>query len=155
MLNKRQLTILFVALCAFSFISVIITFIVWNKPEKIHMNANEISFENIKGNVEVCRVGRSSLYVKGWIFATNEYRGVYKGNTYVAANDNGTFYKIKTIREIRPDVTTFFKEKKKKYDLSGYSSSSRFGFFGLRPSKEILIITEHNGVVRGMKHVCN
>lgn len=154
MLNKNQISLFVAGFCVFSIISVIITFVVWNKPEKLDYGINDIAIGDVKGNVEICTFDSSSFYVKGWIFATTNYNGVYKGNTYVALNDSGTLYKVKTVREDRPDVTTYFKEKKKKYDLSGYSSSSRFGFFGIEPSREIFIITELEGVIRGMKYAC-
>lgn len=155
MLSKKQLSLTFSGLFIFSLISVILTFIVWNAPVKLDLDIDDITITNVKGNVERCYLNNSSIYAKGWIFATNEYPGIYKGNTYVALNELGTLYKIKTVRENRPDVTTHFKTDKKKYDLSGYSASSNFVFFGLKPSKEIYIITEQDGVIRGMKHECN
>jgi hypothetical protein len=155
MLSKKQLSITFCVLFLFSLISTIITFIVWNKPEKLDLDTSNITLSNVKGNVEKCFFDNSSFYVKGWIFATNEYSGIYKGNTYIALNEHGILYKIKTVREIRPDVTNYFKANEKKYDLSGYSSASRFGVFGIIPSKEIYVITEYDGVIRGMKHVCS
>lgn len=145
---------LFAGLSIFSLIAVIITFVVWNKPEKLAFGIDDVILNDVKGNVEKCNINDSLLYVKGWIFSTNNYKGSYKGNTYVALNVSGTLYKVKTVREDRPDVTTYFKEKKKKYDLSGYSASSRFGLFGIEPSSEIMIITEHEGVIRGIKHAC-
>ena len=153
MINNRHIAMLFAGLSIFSLIAVIITFVVWNKPEKLSFGVDDIVLNDVKGNVEKCNMNDSLLYAKGWIFSTNNYKGVYKGNTYVAINENGTLYKVKTVREDRPDVTTYFKEKKKKYDLSGYSASSRFGLFGVEPSREIFIITEHEGV-RGMKYAC-
>ena len=152
MINNRHIAMLFAGLSIFSLIAVI-TFVVWNKPEKLSFGVDDIVLNDVKGNVEKCNMNDSLLYAKGWIFSTNNYKGVYKGNTYVAINENGTLYKVKTVREDRPDVTTYFKEKKKKYDLSGYSASSRFGLFGVEPSREIFIITEHEGV-RGMKYAC-
>lgn len=154
MINNRHIAMLFAGLSIFSLIAVIITFVVWNKPEKLSFGVDDIVLNDVKGNVEKCNMNDSLLYAKGWIFSTNNYKGVYKGNTYVAVNENGTLYKVKTVREDRPDVTTYFKEKKKKYDLSGYSASSRFGLFGVEPSREIFIITEHEGVIRGMKYAC-
>lgn len=154
MLNSKQIAIIFAGLSIFSLIAVVITFVVWNKPEKLAFGIDDVILTDVKGNVEKCSINDSLLYVKGWIFTTNKYKGVYKGNTYVALNDSGTLYKIKTVREDRPDVTAYFKEKKKKYDLSGYAASSRFGLFGIEPSREIFIITEHEGVIRGMNYAC-
>ena len=154
MLNKKQLAICLAGLVTFSIIAVIITFVVWNKPEKLDFGVDDVLLKEVKGNVEKCTINDSLFYAKGWIFSTNNYQGTYKGNTYVALNDRGTLYKVKTVRESRPDVTTYFKADKKKYDLSGYTASSRFGLFGIEPSSEIFIITEHEGVIRGMKYAC-
>ncbi|EPV2501312.1 hypothetical protein ACV27Z_001785 [Enterobacter hormaechei] len=155
MLNKKELVFTFSGLCLFSIISVAVTFIVWNKPEKLPYGEDDIIWSEVKGNVEKCHFEKSSFYVKGWIFPTNKDTGKYKGKTYVAINAEGYLYKVKTVRESRPDVTSYFKADNNKYDLTGYSSSSRFGVFGINPSKEIYVITEQNGIIRGMKHVCS
>ncbi|EJK8586396.1 hypothetical protein ACMGLT_19845 [Enterobacter hormaechei] len=155
MLNRKHLSLTFSGLCLFSAISVAITFIVWNRPEKLQYGENDVIWSEVKGNVEKCHLGQSSVYVKGWIYPTTKYEGMYKGNTYVVLNDGGTLYKIKTVRENRPDVTSYFKAEKKKFDLTGYSSASRFSIFGLSPSNEIYVITENDGTIRGMKHVCS
>ncbi|MNB62583.1 hypothetical protein D3C81_65420 [compost metagenome] len=155
MLSKNQIALFLAGFCVFSIIAVIITFVVWNRPEKLGYGINDVILGEVKGNVELCIFDSSSFYAKGWIFTTNSYSGVYKGNTYIALNEKGSLYKIKTVREDRPDVTTYFKADKKKFDLSGYSASSRFGAFGFEPSNEIYVITEHDGVIRGMKYACN
>lgn len=155
MINNKRLSIALIAMIAICIATIFIVFVSWNKPKEITINIDRIKSGEIIGNVDACKISKDYIYVKGWIFPKYKYDGVYKPNTYVVINSTGFFYKINTVRDdSRTDVTSFYSSHNRNYDLTGYMASSRLSVFGLNPSKEIYIVTEFNGITKGMKYVC-
>lgn len=123
----------------------------WNGLKKTDLKG--IDFSGVSSAIDKCIFSDSSFTVSGWAYPEETKLIKYDGITYVIVKSGKNYYKAKTKRTLRKDVSSYFKLGSNA-DNSGFISGYNFTFSGLRPESEFYVVTESNGMKRGIKRAC-
>nr|WP_318382753.1 hypothetical protein [uncultured Enterobacter sp.] len=149
---KKMAGILFFILASASALITASSFVSFNKPVKINDVIPLVEFSGVKFSVGVCRVRDGNIEISGFAFPVNS-QNPYLGNTLIVIKSGDSFYKIKSVRVLRRDVSSHY-NRVGHLDESGFSASSKTTLFGIKPEREIIIIIQEKNKFIGAKYVC-
>lgn len=147
---KNRNIIFFLCISA-SMLLIPIFYYSWNGLEKTDLDG--IDFSGVSVAIDKCVVNDSSFTVSGWAYPDETKFRKYDGITYIIVKNNDSYYKVRTKRTLRKDVSSYFKLGNNA-DNSGFISGYNFSISGAKPEKEFYVITELNGIKRGAKRAC-
>lgn len=149
MIKNRN--IIFFLCIAASMLLIPIFYYSWNGLKKTDLDG--IDFSGVSVAIDKCVVNDNAFTVSGWAYPEEAKSQKYDGVTYVIVKTVEGYYKVRTKRTLRKDVSSYFKLGNNA-DNSGFISGYNFEFSGLMPENEFYIVTESNGVKKGVRRAC-
>lgn len=149
MIKNRN--IIFLLFAATSILLIPIFYYSWNGLTETDLDG--IDFSGINSTIDKCIFSDDLFVISGWAYPDETKSKKYYGETYVIVKTVDGYYKVRTKRTLRKDVSSYF-NLGDNADNSGFSSGYNFEFSGLAPENEFYIVTESNGVKKGVKRVC-
>ncbi|EPH3179262.1 hypothetical protein P5769_000737 [Citrobacter braakii] len=146
--NRNIIFFLFVAA---SMLLTPIFYYSWNGLKKTDLEG--IDFSGVNAAIDKCIVNDNSFTVSGWAYPEETKSTKYDGITYIVVKSGEDYYKARTKRIIRKDVSSHFKLGNNA-DNSGFISGYSFAISGVKPEKDFYVVTEYNGIKRGVKRAC-
>lgn len=115
---------------------------------------NTVLKDNFIGWIDTCVVTNDSIYISGWAVNPHETAERYKANTYPIIKIGKHLFKVKTTQIYRPDVSKNF-SKPGVFDYSGFESKANLRGKKKLLSKEIILVSESKGLLKGGFYECN
>lgn len=149
MIKNRNIIFLFFVTASMLLIPVF--YYSWNGLKKTDLE--NIEFSGVNSAIDNCTVSDKSFTVSGWAYPDEAKSTKYTGVTYIIIKNSGEYYKVRTKRTLRKDVSSYFKLGNNA-DNSGFISGYSLSISGVKPEKEFYVITEFNGIKRGIIRAC-